>query len=182
MGRLGPSILNYEKARKLAPADAEIQENLEFVGSFRFDRVEKRPPVLLLNLIESTQRSLGSGRQAVVALALFWLFAALVVIALWRRGSFRASHGWLLVGVGTLLMTVLFSAWFTADRYENRDLAVVMVPAADVVAGPGASNPTLLTVHEGLTVEVLDIRPEWVQVNLPNGLKGWLSRSVLAAV
>jgi len=182
LGRLGPAILNYEKARKLAPSDSEIQENLEFVGSYRFDRVEKRPPIFLLSIVGSVQRSLGSGNQAIAALALFWLFSAVLVLALWRRGGFRALHGWLLTAVGVLLLTVLFSCWFTMDRYENRQLAVVMVPAADVVAGPGSSNPTLLTVHEGLTVEVLDIRPEWVQVNLPNGLKGWLSRSVLASV
>jgi tetratricopeptide (TPR) repeat protein len=182
LGRLGPAILNYEKSRKLEPSDAEIQENLEYVGSYRFDRVEKRPPIFLLSFVESLQRSVGSGKQAIAALALFWLFSVVLVHALWRRGGFRASHGWLLAGVGVALLTVLFSCWFTMDRYENRELAVVMVPAADVVAGPGSSNPTLLTVHEGLTVEVLDIRPEWVQVNLPNGLKGWLSRSVLAAV
>ena len=36
--------------------------------------------------------------------------------------------------------------------------------------------PTLFTVHEGLTVEVRGERDEWIQVSLPNGLFGWLSR------
>ena len=182
MGRIGPSILHFEKARRLAPADREIAENLRFVQGFRFDRVEEQPPIALVTWIKQAQASVGVSGQWAVALALFWIAAAIVVAGLSKKGRFGPAHGWALAVVMTLLLIAIGSAWMTSERLVQRDLAVVMVPAADVVAGPSASNPTLLTVHEGLTVEILDIRPEWVQVALPNGIKGWLSRAVLSAV
>jgi len=59
---------------------------------------------------------------------------------------------------------------------------VVQNEAVDVLAGPGPNNPTLFTVHEGLTLEVRSIREGWLQVSLPNGLNGWIDARALGIV
>jgi len=59
---------------------------------------------------------------------------------------------------------------------------VVLEPAAEVRAGPGANNATLFTVHQGLTVEIRAERDEWLQVSLPNGLSGWIERQATGEV
>jgi len=58
----------------------------------------------------------------------------------------------------------------------------VIEQAAEVLAGPGENNATLFTVHEGLLIEVRDVRPDWIQVSLPNGLNGWLRREVVEVI
>jgi SH3-like domain-containing protein len=83
-----------------------------------------------------------------------------------------------------LLCGALASAsWLTTlDRLHGRRLAVVLEQAVEVLAGPGRNNPTLATVHEGLTLEVRAERDEWFQVSLPNGLNGWVARDAVGEV
>lgn len=182
LGRLGPAVLHYEKAYLLDPADREIQGNLRFVQGFRFDRVELEEPFVLLRALQRVQALLGTGGQAWIVIALFWSACALLAWGLSRRGRFGPGHGWLLATMFTLLLLAALSWWDTHGRFERRQLAVVLAPAADIVAGPGPSNPSLLTVHEGLTVEVLDSRDDWLQVSLPNGIRGWVRERAVGRV
>ena len=59
---------------------------------------------------------------------------------------------------------------------------MVLDDSVEVLAGPGENNASLFTVHEGLTLTVRSERPGWVQVSLPNGLNGWVPRTVLGFV
>jgi tetratricopeptide (TPR) repeat protein len=182
MGRLGPSILHYEKARRLDPADTEIQSNLRFVQGFRFDRVEVEETFALVDALHALQARLSVDGQAWVLLALLWIAGALMAWGLSRPGKFGPLYAWPLVALSTLIVLSGLSWWDTYERFERRELAVVMAPAAEIVAGPGPSNPSLLTVHEGLTVVVLDDRGDWIQVALPNGINGWIATRAIDRV
>jgi len=182
MGRLGPSILHYEKARRLDPADADIQGNLRFVQGYRFDRVEIEDSFALLDALHGVQARLSLDGQAWILVALLWIAGALLALGFSRPGKFGPAHGWPLAGLATLILLASLSWWDTYERLERRELAVVMAPAAEIVAGPGPSNPSLLTVHEGLTVVVLDDRGDWIQVSLPNGINGWIATRAIDRV
>jgi len=182
MGRLGPSILHYEKARRLDPADPEIQSNLRFVQGYRFDRVEIEEPFLIVDTLHGLQARLSIDGQAWVLVTLLWIAAGILVRGLSRPGRFGPLHGWPLAALATLIVLVGLSWWDTFERLERRELAVVMAPAAEIVAGPGPSNPSLLTVHEGLTVVILDDRGDWIQVSLPNGINGWIATRAIDRV
>ena len=182
MGRLGPAILHYEKARRLDPADAEIEANLRFVQGFRFDRVEVEDSFALADALHGLQARLSVDGQAWVLVVLAWISGAILAWGLSRPGRFGPWHGWPLAALATLIVLVGLSWWDTYERLERRELAVVMAPAAEIVAGPGPSNPSLLTVHEGLTVVVLDDRGDWVQVSLPNGINGWIATRAIGRV
>ena len=182
LGRLGPAILHYEKAKRLDPSDAEIGSNLRFAQGFRFDRVEVEEPFVLVKALHDQQAKLGVDGQVGILVSLLWIAGGLMASGLSRPGRFGPGHGWLLAVVATLVVLVGLSWWNTYERLERRELAVVMAPAAKIVAGPGPSNPTLLTVHEGLTVVVLDDRGDWVQVSLPNGINGWIAAGAINPV
>ena len=78
MGRLGPSILHYEKARRLDPADAEIQSNLRFVQGFRFDRVEVEESFVLVDVLHGLQATLSIDGQAWILVLLLWIAAVIM--------------------------------------------------------------------------------------------------------
>ena len=182
LGRLGPAILHYERARRLAPTDDEIQANLAFARTFCFDRVELPEQPAVLRWLYLVQDRVGPDRHALFVLALVWLLALIVVAGLARPGAWSAVHGWSLAAL-LLALTMTIASWSaTHERLEGRRLAVVLDEVVEVVAGPGPNNPTLFTVHEGLTVEIRDVRQDWVQVSLPNALNGWLPREAVGAV
>jgi len=182
MRRLGPAILHYEKAKRLDPADPEIEANLRFAQTFRFDRVEVDGPILPMRTLHRAQAVLGVDGQSVLVVALVWMIAGLLVWGFSRQGRFGPGHGWVLAALTVVLLLVGLSWWGSYERLELRQLAVVQVPAVELVAGPGPSNPSLLTIHEGLTVTILDVRDDWVQISLPNGINGWIDARTIGRV
>lgn len=182
LGHLGRAILHFERARRLDPVDGDIRTNLEFARTFCYDKVEPAEVPAVLEWIVDVQDRVGPDRQAIALVVLLWLAGGALVWGLARPGAWRARHGWSLAVLLILAAFVAGSWWLTWHRLEGRPTGVVLAEAVEVRAGPGASNPALFTVHEGLTIEVRDVRDDWVQVSLPNGLNGWLSRDALGLV
>lgn len=182
LGHLGQAIVHYERARILDPTDPEVQANLEFAKSQCVDRVETPESAAIVRWIAAVQSRLGPDRQAWLALALVWAVGGLIAWCSARPGGWSAASGWTLAGLVVAFVLVGSSWYSTWTRLEGQKLAVVQEPAVEVLAGPGESNATLFTVHEGLTLEVRAERQEWVQVSLPNGLNGWIERKALELV
>jgi tetratricopeptide (TPR) repeat protein len=182
LGELGRAILHFERARRLAPTDSEILGNLEFARSYTLDSAEPDPAPLALRSFRDVQDRLGPDRQAWASLLSSWLLAGWLAWTLARPGRWKPAYGWLLAA-GVLWIALLTASWYvTFDRLEGQRLAVVLEDSVEVLAGPGENNATLFTIHEGLTIEVRDVRSEWVQVSLPNGLNGWLPADVVELV
>lgn len=183
LGHLGASILGYERARALDPSDPEIVENLRYVRTFCADRVEPEgTPSGVFALLRGRQNRIGPDPQVWGVLALLWAAAAIVAWCTARPGGWTPLWGWVLSGVLVVVLALGSSWYFTWQRTESRDLAVVLAAATDIRSGPGPNHATLATVHEGLTVEVRVRREGWVHVRLPNGISGWVASGAVEEV
>ena len=182
LGDLGRAILHYERARRLGPTDPEIRANLDLARSRRFDRVEEQEVAFVVQAVRAVQDRLGPDRQALAFLALVWAVAALVTWMAIRPRGLTPAAGWALAALLVALSVVGVSWWMTWHRVEGSRIAVVLEDTVEVLAGPGANNATLFTVHEGLTLEVRSQRPEWLQVSLPNGFNGWIPATAVELV
>ena len=181
-GRIGPAILHWERARKLDSTDRDIAANLAYVRSLLEDRVEVPEAPASVRLARAVQDRVGPDRHAIAVLVLWWSIAALIAWASSRPGRWTARVGWMLsVGVFAILLLAC-SWWFTWQRLDGREQAVVLASVADVRAGPGENNATLVTIHEGLTIRVRQVRDGWVQVTLPDGLNGWIRGDLVGIV
>ena len=181
-GRLGPAILHWERARKLDSTDRDIAANLAYVRSLLEDRVEVPEPAGSVRLVRAVQDRVGPDRHAIGVLVLWWAIALVVAWASSRPGRWSARIGWVLAAGVLAIAIVGCSWWFTWQRLDGREQAVVLAPAAEVRAGPGENNATLVTIHEGLTVRVRQVRDGWVQVTLPDGLNGWIRNDLVGIV
>jgi hypothetical protein len=182
LGDLGRAVLHYERARRLSPTDPDIRANLDLARSRRFDRVEEQEVAFVVQAVRAVQDRLGPDRQALAFLGLVWAVTALLTwIAIRPRGLTPAA-GWTLAALLVTAGALGVSWWMTWHRVEGSRMAVVLEDTVEVLAGPGANNATLFTVHEGLTLEVRSQRSEWIQVSLPNGFNGWIPASAVGVV
>ena len=181
-GRVGAAILHWERARKMDPTDRDIAANLSYVRSLIEDRVELPPASAVARRASEIQEAIGPDRHAFAALILWWAVALVVAWASARPGGWTARVGWVLSTGVLALALVVCSWWFTWQRLDGREQAVVLAAVAEVRAGPGENNATLLTIHEGLTVRVRRVRDGWVQVTLPDGLNGWIRDDLIGIV
>ena len=175
-GKLGPAILHYERARRLAPADRDIAGNLAIARSRSRDVVEDPSDSGPVAAVRGLQDRVGPGGQAALVLVGVWVLAAIVTWCGSHRGGFTAGWTWTLCAV-VAATALLFLSWrATDDRLVGTPRAVVLKPSVDALAGPGMNNASLFTLHEGTTVEIEAEREGWLQVALPNGLTGWVAR------
>jgi tetratricopeptide (TPR) repeat protein len=181
-GRLGEAVLHWERARRLAPTDPDVRWNLRYARTLLADRVPLESTGGPIRWIEAVQDRLGPGRQAGVVLALWWALALVIAWAGARPRGWTATIGWVLAVLGLSLALAGTSWWTTWNRLSDRDVAVVLAESAEVRAGPGENNAGLVTVHEGLTIRVRQAREGWVQIELPDGLNGWIRRDAVGIV
>jgi len=184
LNRIGPAILQYEKAARLAPGDPDIEENLAFLKTLTADRTTG--PAASASGFSLVDRALGftsPGQDAAILCALWILFMGLIAAVIAARGwRTRRLALW---GACILLLPVVLAAgtlsWKTW-RNANVQHGVVLAERVDVRSGPGDDHASLFTVHEGLTVRVLRVQGSWAWIRIDSGLNGWVPSDSFGAV
>jgi tetratricopeptide (TPR) repeat protein len=179
--KIGPAVLNYEKARRLMPDDVRIQHNLQIVRSKIADQFTQVPEPYWQNWWQRIVRAIGINGLYIAGLALY--LTAIVLIGYriltstrnpWHR---RAVAGTLLLGALLLAMSYIASIEIT-----NRREAVVLAEQVAVHQEPGPESLSELSIHEGVLLYVLNERDGWLQVRLPEGTIGWIDATTVAEV
>ncbi|MEW5978190.1 MAG: tetratricopeptide repeat protein [Acidobacteriota bacterium] len=181
--QIGLAVLQYEKALKLAPYQAEIVDNLELARARIIDKVEPMPATLVERLWSRLSQWPSLDAQTAVVLVLFLAAnGAFSVFILVRPPRWRIVA---LAGAGSLLFLSLCSGIVTGIRiYQESTVrsGVVLAEQTNVLSGPGSDNPVLFSIHEGLKVAVGSEVNGWVQISLDNGWNGWVRQEVLGMI
>lgn len=178
-GELGNAIWAYEKGLELRPKDDDLQFNLSVANARIVDRVRMPEPFFLLKWYGAFKQAL-SPSQWLYSISLLILCAA-TSSALSRAWVNRFSRQFLNISSGALIAVIAFSLLF-ADIYfdlSDRESGVVVVKEGRVYAAPSKSSNLLFMVHEGTKAEVSSRQYPWVEIQLIDGKKGWLSADQL---
>lgn len=182
-GELGRAVLNYERARLLAPRDPEIRHNLEVVRREIPDQLEQVPEFFLSRWWRIWREALSPGAWGVLGLLLLW--AGIGGLALWLLGPRRQYRKWgFVAGVALLMLSVLpFALGAGRQAYRiDTDVAVILSENVVLRSAPDPQSQSILTLHEGLTVDLLDTIGDWYKVRLSDGEQGWLPMEALEEV
>ncbi len=178
-GQRGLAVLSYERARRLAPRDADILANLRFARG-----PSGRPgdePSLWQRLAFPLAEPLTTDALAALASAAYALaMLALSLRALRPAAARPAGHAALLLGV----VWVLFAASFTW-RLWHYDLArTAVVTAGDVPVRfePSPDGTTHFVAAEGSLLTVLEEHNGWKQVARSDGRKGWVPSTAVTPI
>lgn len=183
-GDLGRAILNYRRAARLAPRDADIRANLAVARNKTTDRIQGSSPAALTQLAALSERWLTLNELAWLALGSWALLAGLLIATtqLIRPAARR------ILRYGIAVVAVLFtgSAAMLAGRIiteQNQPAAVIVAQTVDVTSGPGEQYITEFTLHSGAEVSLLETRGKWVRLSLPgNDLQGWAPTNAVQAI
>ncbi len=169
------ALLNYERARKLAPADEDIAVNIGFAVQHITDQITPVQEFFLDRWWKSVILFLPSGTFAALGvtgvIAGFTLLAIYLFVAeiRWKKIAFYSG---LLVIISGLLF--VFLAGRQTSYLERTDTGIVFAGTVNVKSGPKDSFKTLFVIHEGLKVDIMGRADGWLEVGLPNGNQGWI--------
>jgi len=183
MRRLGPAIVEYERAARLAPLDEDIRANLQHARSLTADKPSeggaRTTTFFMERLLELTTPDQDARLFASFYVAIGVLWAGLIL----ARGA--TLRRWVLAGIVVVAVPLTVSgsslAW-KLHRARAMAQAVVLTDRVDVLSAPGEDSTTLFTVHEGLRVDVRERQGSWSRVLLDNGLNGWVPSETLEEI
>jgi tetratricopeptide (TPR) repeat protein len=179
LGRPGLAILSWERARRLAPGDADVATNLSFAREQQKIEAEEQ---LWRRLLLPLSERFASASLATVAVALYALaLLGLAVRLLWPQAATAAGRA-ALVGA----VALAFVAANLADRAVRYDLAADVVVTrtgeTPIRFEPNAEGTAHFSVPEGTLLHVRERRGEWVQVSRTDGRRGWVEGEAVSAV
>ena len=169
------AILWFERAKLLAPRDADILYNIEMANRFCLDKIEAVPEFFLQTWIRGVRDRLSVGQWAWGTLLLFVLSAALLLRFFFGRS--RNGRRWAFYG-SLLIMVLTISAfsfgWSQRQQLHRRHFAIVFAPVVSVKSAPDRQGKDLFIIHEGTKVRILEQMGAWGRVELADGRQGWM--------
>ena len=202
-GDLGRAVLWYERARRLAPRDEDVRENLVVVRSLLRDKDLLPRHGGVRGALTAWHTSLSVAESVAVASSLYGVLCLVAIAAVFRRSAVvRAIYGrlsWIsparLFGLDMtqdffLALGIVFvaAALFAGSSYSKvrddgaRRSGVVVTEEAPVYSGPSRDATLQFKVHEGTIMTVRDERTGWVRVDLPGDLSGWVDARSLERI
>jgi tetratricopeptide (TPR) repeat protein len=180
---ISASILNYERAKRLAPHDEDVLYNLRLANLRVIDKIEPIPHLFFIEWWQSFMNMLSSEGWAITAIISLWS-------ALFFGSVFLLFHSLILqrivffLAIACVLISLLaFVGTFHQGQHErSQQHAIVFSPSVSVKSAPDAQSTDLFVIHDGVKVELLDAVGEWKKIRLSDGKVGWIAREMVRVI
>jgi hypothetical protein len=171
-GKPGLAVLNYERAALLAPNDADINANLEYVRASA--HIATQPPSRFARIAQGASPALAAW-LGVIGIAL--VGAGLLAGKMTFR--FRwARAGSILLGVSLIALTVSNAILLWPRMHE----AVVLVNQTPARVSPVPMGDTAFVLSEADTVTMTAEHEDFVLIRTRGGQSGWVARANVGTV
>ena len=171
-GQPGLAVLNYERAALLAPDDADINANLDFVRAAA--HAPAIPRSRFARIVQAASPTLVAW-GAVVGV----LLAGLGILASRVARRFRwARLGGVLIGA-VLMALAISNAMLLWPRMHD---AVVLIDQTPARVAPAPMGDAAFVLPEAETVTVAAEHEDFALIRTRGGRMGWVARANLGAV
>jgi tetratricopeptide (TPR) repeat protein len=177
--KLGLAVLNYERARALAPRDRDIRFNLDHATrQIEYEIKDKRSWAVLV--VDQLLSRVTFSECVLATMGSYFVFVVIGIATLVRRKSLAIGA----VGVTALTMTLVLAS-LTALKFTNlgaRTQAIVTERQSEVRYGPASGDRLAFRLVEGLKVTVKGEKPGWYRIELLDGQSGWTPQSQITVI
>jgi type IV secretory pathway VirB2 component (pilin) len=171
-GKPGLAVLNYERASLLAPDDADINANLEYVRASA--HVPTEPRTRFARIAQAAKPALAAwiGVLGIALVGMGLLAGRLAPRFKWLRA------GGILLGVTLIALTVSNAMLLWPRMHE----AVVLIKQTPARVSPVPMGDTAFVLREAETVTMTAEHEDFILIRTRGGLSGWVARADLGTV
>ena len=174
LNQIGNAVWAYEKGLQLDPRDKDLQFNLSLANARVRDRIEIPQSMLILEQYRALKKSTTLVDIVLVAAAIFMLGAFVYFL----KKYYRWPSIWISRLVITFFTISIIVHLFALDKYyEISDTKEVIIVQSEVeiFSAPFDRRETVLfRLHEGVKAEITQEQPDWIEIILIDGKKGWI--------
>jgi len=173
---LAGAVLNYAKAQSLLPRNEDIETNLQYAIRQTEDQLDGRTPHALESILFWTA-DLNLKEHGVALLWInlaFWISMAVRLHS--KTSATRSARNTLLA----FLVLASLSTGFKWQQVSHPSTGVILPAQINVHSGWNATTTSLFQLHQGTLVTLSQDKDRWYEIVLPDGKKGWVSKSDIA--
>jgi hypothetical protein len=171
-GKPGMAVLNYERAALLAPDDADINANLEYVRASAHVPTEPRTRLARIAQAANPTSAAWIGVLGIALVGVGLLASKLGSRFQWWR------PGGILLGVALIALAVSNAMLLWPRMHE----AVVLINQTPARVSPVPMGDTAFVLREAETVAMTAEHEDYVLIRTRGGLSGWVARANLGTV
>ena len=181
LGRLGKSILNYERARRLMPQDEDLLANLSYVES-QLEQAQAKEDYRFYEIAFFWVRdNLSAAGWTILLVVIFNLLFAVLLSAIFFEKVRKPLISFMgLLVLVTAITFVFGSAKIQATEKERE--GVIVETTADVRYSPSLNGAVAFQLKEGIRAQILRKEGDWVYVRLTRDKTGWLAREAIEGI
>lgn len=174
-GNVPKAIINYERAKKLAPDDEDITFNLKIASLKVVDRIDNVPEVFYKRWIRNMATIFPANTWSIVFVIMIWLvfmtagFYVFTQRSSMKKVSFISCIIFSILAISTYMLS---ARSYSISAVEEQ--AIVISSSVYVKSSPDEKGNDLFILHEGTKVEVLEPFEGWKKIRIANGTIGWL--------
>ncbi len=177
-GRYGEAIYHYRQGQLFLPRNSELAGNLER-ARHAAGISERKIPLSAAAQALFFYDSLSPGELWWITALLNGLLWTLLTVRLFRSGEIL---NWSIAAVA--LAVVVFGATALMRHLEltTEPSAIVLSGTATARSGRDRTAAPMFTMPEGVEVRALARQDGWIEVELPEGMRGWVAAEVLGLI
>jgi tetratricopeptide (TPR) repeat protein len=177
------ALLYFEKAKKLAPSDEDINFNLKVTNNKITDKIEAIPEFFILRWYNAAANLFSFNTWALFGIILLVVFLSILSLYLFSRTLIiRKLAFWCSL---IILFCSIICFVFAQSQYSsvnNITEAIIFSHSVTAKSSPDANSTDLFVMHEGTKVKVIDNVGEWSEIKLASGSVGWVNTSVFKVI
>jgi tetratricopeptide (TPR) repeat protein len=183
LNAIAPAIYYYEKALLIEPNNKDVRNNLKFAQNMTIDEIVVISKVGLSEWIQDFTSVYHYNVWAKIAIG----FSFLVLLAfigyyfISRIILKRLFFGLAILFIIGSAITVMIAV-FERNQNEKYNPAIVFVESVALTGEPKSDAKTLVIIHEGTKVILLETLDDYYKVKLLNGTEGWLLKNAVKAL
>ena len=176
MQKVGIALLNFERAIRMAPRDADIKFNLAFARKMCGEPDDS----FIENILMFLPNQFTLNQLAILCSTIFIILSG-ILIAYFSKNNNKLLFVTLATFGILILSSVFFGIKLNTEKLSN--FAIVIKNPAEVRNGPSDSNSVGFTLPEGRKVLILGKSGQWVAIGLKaEGYKGWVGEQYVEKI
>jgi tetratricopeptide (TPR) repeat protein len=179
-GDFARAILNYERAGRLIPRDADLKANYRFASGKIADRGrDEEKGIGKWRLLRLYAGNFTINELLIMISGIYAFILVLFTAGMYWPGAKKRVF----IAILTLFLFGVFNSlvvWHKADGI-GKD-AIVISGEAESRYGPFDSATAFFKLHGGLKVRVLNDKADWCKIERSDGKVGWVRKSDLEII
>ncbi len=180
---IGLAILNYERAKKINPDDADLKTNLKLANQKTEDKIDAAPQLFLSEWKNGIIDIFDEKTWSIICILLFVVSIVLIGLYILSQNYFFKKLGFF--GACFLFILSIMTFFLAQNKYEltkNSSDAIVVSGTATVSGSPNEKGTKLFILHEGTKVEITLEQNDWTEIKIANGNVGWIKSSQIEKI